>query len=111
MAQKSVFCYRTPDFVNGLYVALGKTVDFAPSDGFFDFWTASNSPSALHLHFVDLWSKMLFFFNFFYALVGVGVPIGPYFHLPSSGLIVIVIVISLYSYMSGSNVKGGEIGQ
>ena len=31
------FCYTTPDFVDGLFVALGETVDFAPSDRFFDF--------------------------------------------------------------------------
>ena len=29
------FCYCTPDFVNGLFVALGKTVHFQPSDRFF----------------------------------------------------------------------------
>ena len=34
--RKSVFCFRAPDFVNGLFVALGKTVDLAPSDRFFD---------------------------------------------------------------------------
>ena len=52
----------TPNFVNGLFVALGKTVHFAPWDRFFDFSfmrqkvfphptvgapSASNSPSAL----------------------------------------------------------------
>ena len=36
-AQKSVFCYWTPDFVNGPFVALAKTVDLAPLDRFFDF--------------------------------------------------------------------------
>ena len=36
-ARKSVFCYRTPDFVNGPFVALAKAVDLAPSDPFFDF--------------------------------------------------------------------------
>ena len=34
---KSVFCYRTPDFVKGPFVALAKAVDLAPSDQFFDF--------------------------------------------------------------------------
>ena len=37
LARKSVFCYRTPDFVNGPFVALAKAVDLAPSDRFFDF--------------------------------------------------------------------------
>ena len=37
LARKSVFCYRTPDFVNGPFVALAKAVDLAPSDPFFDF--------------------------------------------------------------------------
>ena len=37
LARKSVFCYRTPDFVNGPFVALAKAVDLAPSDPFFNF--------------------------------------------------------------------------
>ena len=37
LARKSVFGYRTPDFVNGPFVALAKAVDLAPSDPFFDF--------------------------------------------------------------------------
>ena len=37
LARKTVFCYRTPDFANGPFVALGETVDLAPSDRFFDF--------------------------------------------------------------------------
>ena len=41
-ARKAVFCYGTPDFVNGAFVALGKTVDLAPSDQFFDFSFPSN---------------------------------------------------------------------
>ena len=36
-ARKSVFCYRTPDFVNGPFVALGDSFDLAPLDPFFDF--------------------------------------------------------------------------
>ena len=36
-ARKSVFCYRTPDFFNGPFVALAKVVDLAPSDPFFAF--------------------------------------------------------------------------
>ena len=36
-ARKSVFCYRTPDFVKGPFVALAKAVDLAPSDPLFDF--------------------------------------------------------------------------
>ena len=36
-ARKSVFCYRTPDFVNGPFVALAKGVDLAPSDPFLNF--------------------------------------------------------------------------
>ena len=36
-ARKSVFCYRTPDFVNGPFVALAKAKILAPSDPFFDF--------------------------------------------------------------------------
>ena len=35
MAQKSVFCHLTLDFVNGWFVALSETVDLAPSDRFF----------------------------------------------------------------------------
>ena len=34
---QSVFCYGTPDFVNGSFVALAKTVDLAPLDPFFSF--------------------------------------------------------------------------
>ncbi len=37
LARKSVFCYRTPDFVNDPFVALAKAVDLAPLDPFFDF--------------------------------------------------------------------------
>ena len=37
LARKSVFCYRTPDFVNGPFVALAKAVDLAPSDPFLNF--------------------------------------------------------------------------
>ena len=37
LARKSVFCYRTPDFVKGPFVTLAKAVDLAPSDPFFDF--------------------------------------------------------------------------
>merc|ERR1712074_401610 len=36
-ARKSVFCYRTPDFVNGPFVTLCETVDLAPSDPFLNF--------------------------------------------------------------------------
>ena len=36
-ARKSVFCYRTPDFVNGPFVALAKTKILAPSDPFLNF--------------------------------------------------------------------------
>ena len=36
-ARKSVFCYRTPDFVNGPFVALGDSFDLAPSDPFLNF--------------------------------------------------------------------------
>ena len=34
LARKSVFCYRTPDFVNGPFVALDDIFDLAPSDRF-----------------------------------------------------------------------------
>ena len=44
LAQKSIFCYRTPDFVNDPFVDLGKTVDLAPSDWFFDFLFVRNGP-------------------------------------------------------------------
>merc|ERR1712121_580224 len=74
-APKSVFCYRTPDFVNGPFVALAKAKILAPADPFLNFsfpsygnfregdpptqqkvlshltvraLTDSNSPSALH---------------------------------------------------------------
>ena len=35
--RKSVFCYRTPDFVNGPFLALGDSFDLAPSDPFLNF--------------------------------------------------------------------------
>ena len=41
LARKSVFCYRTPDFVNGPFVALGDSFDLAPSDWFLNFWFPS----------------------------------------------------------------------
>merc|ERR1712130_704208 len=34
LAPKSVFCYRTPDFVNGPFVTLEDIFDLAPSDRF-----------------------------------------------------------------------------
>merc|ERR1712105_277330 len=34
LARKSVFCYRTPDFVNGPFLALGDSFDLPPSDPF-----------------------------------------------------------------------------
>merc|ERR1712016_553269 len=34
LARKSVFCYRTLDFVNGPFVALDDILDLAPSDRF-----------------------------------------------------------------------------
>ena len=37
LGRKSIFCFWAPDFVNEQFVALGKTVHFAPSDWFFDF--------------------------------------------------------------------------
>ena len=37
LARKSVFCYRTPDFVNGPCVALGDSFDLAPADPFLNF--------------------------------------------------------------------------
>ena len=49
LARKSVFCYRTPDFVNGFFVALDDIFDLAPSDRFLNFLFPSYgvSPSAL----------------------------------------------------------------
>ena len=35
--RKSVFCYRTPDFVDGPFLALGDSFDLAPSDPFLNF--------------------------------------------------------------------------
>ena len=35
--RKSVFCYRTPDFVSGPFLALGDSFDLAPSDPFLNF--------------------------------------------------------------------------
>ena len=37
LAQKSVFCYRTPDFVNGPFVTLCETVNLAPLERFLNF--------------------------------------------------------------------------
>ena len=59
VAQKSVFCYRTPDFVNGPFVALNDIFDLAPSDRFlnFSFPSYGVSPSGLrpkNLHFFTL---------------------------------------------------------
>ena len=53
-ARKSVFCYRTPDFVNGPFVASNDIFDLAPSDRFlnFSFPSYGVSPrSALLGHF------------------------------------------------------------
>ena len=59
LARKSVFCYRTPDFVNGFFVALDDIFDLAPSDRFLNFLFPSYgvSPSGLrleNLHFFTL---------------------------------------------------------
>merc|ERR1711936_545306 len=43
-ARKSVFCYRTPDFVNGPFVTLCETVDLAPLDRFLKFSFPSYGP-------------------------------------------------------------------
>ena len=51
-ARKSVFCYRTPDFVNGPFVTLCETVDLAPSDRFLNFSFLSYGPK---------WPKMAIF--------------------------------------------------
>ena len=56
---QSVFCYRTPDFVNGPFVALDHIFDLAPSDRFlnFSFPSYGVSPSGLrpkNLHFFTL---------------------------------------------------------
>ena len=53
------FCYRTPDFVNGPFVALDDIFDLAPSDRFlnFSFPSYGVSPSGLrpeNLHFFTL---------------------------------------------------------
>merc|ERR1712074_537100 len=49
-APKSVFCYRTPDFVNGPFVTLCEAVDLAPLNRFFDF-----------LSYGPKWPKMAIF--------------------------------------------------
>merc|ERR1712140_58587 len=51
-ARKSVFCYRTLDFVNGPFVTLCETVDLAPSDRFLNFSFPSYGPK---------WPKMAIF--------------------------------------------------
>ena len=51
-ARKSVFCYRTPDFVNGPFVTLCETVDLAPLDRFLNFSFPSYGPK---------WPKMAIF--------------------------------------------------
>ena len=43
LSRKSIFCYRTPDFVNGPFVALAKAVDLAPSDWLLNFLFPSYS--------------------------------------------------------------------
>ena len=52
LARKSVFCYRTPDFVNGPFLALGDSFDLAPSDPFLNFSFPSYGPK---------WPKMAIF--------------------------------------------------
>ena len=37
LARESVFCYRTPDFFNGPFVALDDIFDLAPLDRFLNF--------------------------------------------------------------------------
>ena len=44
LAQKSVFFYKTLDFVNGPFVDLAETIDLVPSDWFFDFWFPRKGP-------------------------------------------------------------------
>ncbi len=44
LAQKSFFCYRTPNFVNGPFVTLCETVDLAPLDRFLKFSFPSYGP-------------------------------------------------------------------
>ena len=51
-ARKSVFCYRTPDFVNGPFVTLYETVDLAPLERFLNFSFPSYGPK---------WPKMAIF--------------------------------------------------
>merc|ERR1712074_186747 len=51
-ARKSVFCYRTPDFVNGPFLALDDIFDLAPSDRFLNFSFPSYGPK---------WPKMAIF--------------------------------------------------
>ena len=52
VAQKSVFCYRTPNFINGPFVTLCETVDLAPLDRFLKFSFPSYGPK---------WPKMAIF--------------------------------------------------
>ena len=52
LARKSVFCYRTPDFVNGPFVTLYETVDLAPLERFLNFSFPSYGPK---------WPKMAIF--------------------------------------------------
>ena len=37
LSENPFFCYRTPDFVNGPFLALGDSFDLAPSDPFLNF--------------------------------------------------------------------------
>ena len=55
LARKSVFCYRTPNFVNGPFVTLCETVDLAPLDRFLKFSFPSYGPK---------WPKMAWFWPF-----------------------------------------------
>ena len=54
LARKSVFCHRTPNFVNGPFVTLYETVDLAPLDRFLNFSFPSYGPK---------WPKMAIFWN------------------------------------------------
>ena len=64
-AQKSVFCCRTPGFVNGPFVALGQMLYFAPSDQCYDFsfwvtavFVTANAPKSLPL--LEMWNRLFF---------------------------------------------------
>ena len=59
LARKSVFCYKTPDFVNGPFVTLDDIFDLAPSERFLVAVRPLGGPFSGHR--AGFWPENLFF--------------------------------------------------